>query len=351
LCDELKRRLLEMRRTQEDFECEYKKFEAAKKEYTKILETWDINEARRKGNWESKLQTSFKTLEKERAQILLNSISSVSDSFGPKLHPSPEFPDTFVFDNKQEANVFFEAVYDAVASSLSGLRRNFVVAIRGMATKARDDRLNSLHLGMASSAGASGDDIYEKLKERTFEYLMDTKGTISSFSSSRIGLTPGRKLKEHYSASTAFHDLRRFIAKGYDSSGFMVQAPVTVVASLSLVLSAGVWPFMTRSKGYEVSMKAIEEKFDSKVAKPFVKSLKSEAEKTLEGVLKDSAEAAKAAVMDILAKEEIRYQIEKSKKGKPADKLVVANTLACFINFQAAESALTRLREHLLNAA
>lgn len=80
----------------------------------------------------------------------------------------------------------------------------------------------------------------------------------------------------------------------------------------------------------------------------FLKSLKSEGEKTLEGVLKVSAEEAKAAVKDILGKEETRYQIERSKKDQPADKRVVAETLACFFNFQAADSAMFKLQEHLV---
>ncbi len=81
----------------------------------------------------------------------------------------------------------------------------------------------------------------------------------------------------------------------------------------------------------------------------FFRSLKTEVEKAFDGALKTGAENIKTKVKADLAEEEARYQDERRKKEQPTDKRVVAETLACFINFQAAESALFKLQEHLAN--
>lgn len=349
VCTELKRQLLEMRRSQEDYESAYKEFVTAKKSYTRILENWDATEARRKGSWTVKLQKSFKILEKERDLISAKSVNSVAKALDPKMlgvdaQGKPD-PNNLVFANKLQAEAFLKDVHEDLTLSLSKLRRQFVVLVRDLTNRACDDRMKALKISIAE---ATQDDVSERLKAQILEDLSDGEANITPFSISHIDSAAVHKLKERYTGSAAFNDIRSFIAREFDSLGFMVKGPVTAMAAFSWVISAGVWPFLFRLKAFEIKKAEITKTFDEEVVHTFLRSLKSEGEKTLEGVLKVSAEGAKAAVKDVLAKEETRYQIERSKKDEPADKRVVAETLACFINFQAADSALFRLQEHLV---
>jgi len=338
-----------MRRSQEDYESAYREFVTAKKDYTRILENWDANEFRRKGTWTGKLQKCFKVLEKECDTMSDKSVNSVAKSLDPKMlgvdaqgHPDPN---NLVFGNKLQAEAFLKDVHEDLTLSLSRLRRQFVGRVRDLANRACDERLQSLKISISQ---ASQDGVSDKMKAEILEDLSDGEANITPFSISHIDSAAVHKLKERYNYSTAFNDIRSFIAKDFESLGFMVKAPVTAMATFSCVISAGVWSLMYRLKAFEIKKVEITKTFDDEVVNAFLRSLKSEGEKTLEGVLRVSAEGARTAVQDVLAKEETRYQIERSKKDLPADKRVVAETLACFINFQAADSAMFKLQEHLV---
>ncbi|KLO10913.1 hypothetical protein SCHPADRAFT_494584 [Schizopora paradoxa] len=341
--DAHRQQLVEMRRTQIEFDDYSEEFKRTKSDWTKFLYAWDAKEIERKTTWKKNLQRRSRKLEDESHKILSNSLGSMPKSDVLRSQSELEVSDvvTYNFRGKKYAEQFLKDVHNDITSSLSTLRKNFVRAVRNFATDARDEQLRSLRLEMTSSAGVSGgQDTLAKLSELAFEHIMETETTITSFAKSRIDDTTVQKYKENYSISTAFNDLRHFIAKDYDNSGFMVRAPVTVVASFSLALSAAVLPFFTRKKGYSIKESVAKEAFVAKVIKPFVKSLTSEAEKTLEGVLRESSEVAKGVIKEILDKEENRYQIEKSKRGQKISTEDEAKTLACFINFHAAECAL-----------
>ncbi|KLO15519.1 hypothetical protein SCHPADRAFT_938629 [Schizopora paradoxa] len=349
VCAELKRQLLEMRRSHEDYESAYKEFSVARKTYMRILENWDANEARRKGSWTTKLQRSFKVLEKERDLLSPKSVNTVAKSLDPKMlgvdARGQSDPNNLVFANKLQAEAFLKDVHEDLTLALSKLRRQFVVLVRDLTNRACDDRMKALKIKIEE---ATQEGVNEKLKTQILEDLSEGDANITPFSISHIDSAAVHKLKERYNGPAAFHDIRSFIAKDFDSLGFMVKGPVTAIAAFSWAISAGVWPFMYRLKAFEIKKAEITRTFDAEVVNTFLKSLKQEGEKTLEGVLRVSAEGAKAAVEDVLMKEETRYQIERSKKEQPADKRIVAETLACFINFQAADSAMFKLQEHLI---
>lgn len=87
--------------------------------------------------------------------------------------------------------------------------------------------------------------------------------------------------------------------------------------------------------------------FDDVVVNPFLDSLQHEGEETLVKALRMNSDGIKKTVHRLVENERARYQIERSRKTEVMDKEIVAKTSGCFINFQATNSALSKLQEHV----
>jgi len=306
VCEELKRQLLGMRRSRDGYERAYNEFDSARNNYIRILDDWDASDAKRTRSWTAELQRNFKTLEKKLKELSAKSVHSVAKVFGVDAHGQSEL----IFANKQQADKFFDDVNKHITLSLSKFQGRLVHIVQELATRAQSQRLEALKVSIEETQ----DGVSESLADNV------TPDSIA------MG---GRNTK--FLFVVAF-----FGAMDVAEMGLTFFGPVGVLAALPLA----VFCYYTRpSKTVKLKKATLIKDFDEKVVQTFFRSLKTEVEKAFDGALKTGAENIKTKVKADLAEEEARYQDERRKKEQPTDKRVAAETLACFINFQAAESA------------
>jgi len=130
-----------------------------------------------------------------------------------------------------------------------------------------------------------------------------------------------------------------------NSLGFMLRAPITVMATITWTLGAPVWVFMRESRTYHLSIEVIHQQYKDQIVQPWLESLNKEGEKTLLGIIRLSSDAARDSLNSALEREETRYQreLENKSKQKPLDQEVVENLVAAYVNLLAAEEALQEL--------
>jgi hypothetical protein len=133
----------------------------------------------------------------------------------------------------------------------------------------------------------------------------------------------------------------------------MLRAPVTALATISFVFGLPIWPWMTKYESLHLPMDVISRKYQEEIVKPWLKDLRDGGEKSLKGTIQASSVVAKAAVQNVLEREDKRYTREAEQKEVAARAGDVQHMLAMNSNLWAAEGALLSiqrmLRESLTN--
>lgn len=123
--------------------------------------------------------------------------------------------------------------------------------------------------------------------------------------------------------------------------GFILRAPITVLATVPFVFGFPIWPFITHTRSYHLEMDVIRSHYKDDVISPWVKSLKEEGEKSLTGAIKASSIVAKDSVTSALEREDNRYKRELEEKKQPAG--ATQHLISVYGNIVAAEEALKQL--------
>jgi hypothetical protein len=131
--------------------------------------------------------------------------------------------------------------------------------------------------------------------------------------------------------------------RSIDEVGFMVRAPITVLATLPVVFGLPIWPWMVHSRSYHLGMDDIQNTYREKIVNPWLKSLREEGEKSLIGTIQASSRVAKEYVTSALEREDDRYKRELEDKKKPMDPDMVQRLVVTHGNLVAAEQALKEL--------
>ncbi|TDL23502.1 hypothetical protein BD410DRAFT_787351 [Rickenella mellea] len=370
-----KRILLEMRRSEEDYEHAYNDFKKAKETFGRVLSDWSLGETRMHMDSSAKLQKSFEVLEKRGLMAASAAVQAVS-ARTPQAQPTPGAPakvDVLIFAHIVQAETFLYDVQQDLSQSLTKLKHQFVGLVRDLANRSRAEHFEALKGSIQESIQA---DVQQELQAEIVDELTTRGVSVETLMFTSIKRDVVQKIATRYNASTAFRAIEDALAKplirspnpaavlndnwsdfdraeseartrGIEELGFMVRAPIAVIASVPWVLGAGIWPFMAKSKQYHMDKVAIAQKLDMKVVGPFLEQLKSEGQKTLDGMMTKSSTIAREAVEGALEKEEQRYQLERSKKELPPTKSGVAGALAALSNFLAAETALLKVQSYL----
>jgi len=133
------------------------------------------------------------------------------------------------------------------------------------------------------------------------------------------------------------------VQRSIDELGFMLRAPITMLATVPFVFGLPIWPWMVHSRAYHLDMDVIYDRYRDEIVDPWIRSLKEEGEKSLIGTIEVSSKVAKDLVTSALEREDNRYKRELEGKNEPMDQGTVQHLIAIYGNLVAAEEALRAL--------
>ena len=146
-------------------------------------------------------------------------------------------------------------------------------------------------------------------------------------------------------------DVEEAVQRSINDLGFMLRAPIAVLATVPFVFGLPIWPWMVHSRAYHLEMDVISNRYRDKIISPWIRSLKEEGERSLIGTIKLSSQVARELVTYTLAREDQRYNRELDGKNKSIDQGAVQHLITGYGNLVAAEAALTTLVVHIKETA
>jgi len=160
----------------------------------------------------------------------------------------------------------------------------------------------------------------------------------------RPWLGPGRPITSNSeSEPDQGDDAEPAIQRSIDGLGFMLRAPITMLATVPFVFGLPIWPWKVHSRAYHLRMDVIHDRYRDEIVDPWIRSLKEEGEKSLIGTIEFSSKVAKDLVTAALEREDNRYKRELEGRNKPVDQEKVKHLIAIYGNLVAAEEALREL--------
>ena len=147
------------------------------------------------------------------------------------------------------------------------------------------------------------------------------------------------------------NDVEVAVQRSINDLGFMLRAPIAVLATVPFVFGLPVWPWIIHSRAYHLEMHVIHNRYKDEIINPWIRSLKEEGEKSLLGTIELSSTVAKELVTSALTREDKRYNRELYGKGKPMDQGAVQHLITIYGNIVAAEAALAELFVHIKDMA
>ena len=146
-------------------------------------------------------------------------------------------------------------------------------------------------------------------------------------------------------------DVEEAVQRSIDDLGFMLRAPIAVLATVPFVFGLPIWPWMVHSRAYHLETDIIYGRYKDIIINPWITSLEEEGEKSLIGTIELSSRVAKELVTSALEREDKRYTRELDEKNKPMDQGAVQHLITVYGNLVAAEAALTGLVVHIKEKA
>jgi hypothetical protein len=147
------------------------------------------------------------------------------------------------------------------------------------------------------------------------------------------------------------NDVEEAVQKSIDKLGFMLRAPINVLATIQFVFTRPVWSWTVLSRAYHLEMDVIYNRYKDEIIHPWIRSLKEEGEKSLIGTIELSSTVAKELATSALDREDIRYKQELERINKPMDPGAVQRLITIYGNLMAAEAALGELVVHIKEKA
>ena len=269
---------------------------------------------------------------------------------------------------------------------MNGLKSEYVITVRTLAERAKERRFNTLRDAIKNLDSRRQSELREDIISA---YLCSTEGTpkrvliipsddleTQSISIRKVVFQQIRSMirttDTRHTAQTAFRAIEKRLARtwlgsvgpatnggtseGVDNGnveeavqrnindlGFMLRAPIAVLATVPFVFGLPIWPWMVHSRAYHLDMDVIHNRYKDEIIDPWIRSLKEEGEKSLIGTIKLSSQVAKELVTSALAREDQRYNRELDGKDKPTDHEAVEHLITVYGNLVAAEAALAAL--------
>ena len=146
-------------------------------------------------------------------------------------------------------------------------------------------------------------------------------------------------------------DVEVAVQRSIDDLGFMLRAPIAVLATVPFVFGLPIWPWMVHSRAYHLEMDVIYNRYKDLIINPWIKSLMEEGEKSLIGTIQLSSQVAKDLVTSAFTREDRRYNRELDGKNKPINQEAMEHLITIYGNLVAAEAALSALVVHIKEKA
>ncbi|KIJ60881.1 hypothetical protein HYDPIDRAFT_43073 [Hydnomerulius pinastri MD-312] len=365
--------LLKMYRSAEEREEAYSRFTLAKAQYQQVLDEWESSTASKQVSSISKFQNGFKALEAQG----LASVRSIIDA-AEKHHRARYEAETadgdLVFPDVVTAEVFLQHVQNDLSRALSLLKRKFVNFVRELANRSRAEHFASLKTRIQ---GFLAEDA-PALKEEIIAELSERGAGVESLAISSMRRKAMQSIVMRHNATSAYRSIQELIAKpllklrpfdffqerlvgidqveseaddderpqGIEDLGFMLRAPIAVLATVPWLFGSVVWPFLKYSEKFVLKRDMLVSELKERIISPFFDALREESRQTLDKMMTTSSELARSAVQDALANEEEHFASERLQHGGQTPE-AIARAVNLMLNLHAAEAALGRLQEYL----
>ncbi|GBE87120.1 hypothetical protein SCP_1003670 [Sparassis crispa] len=382
-CSDQQRLLVGLSRTPEQYKKAYEAFKHTKAQITEVLIFWQEDEQRMQRNSTEKLEKSFKVLQKQCLDLGPQAIVTVMKrpEWQRKIKQL-EDSNKLKFHRKEEVEFFLLAIQEEMHTSLGTIKRQFVQFVRNLADQTRAERFDSLKRKIQRSIrDETQNDLMGTVLEKLDVYGQD----IDTLLLSKLGKKVLRTvIAARHNAASAYNAIQAAMAKPllYASSrnanhedvsvdsgdtisiattsarndveqlGFMLRAPIAVLATIPWLLSSGVWPFMARSKHYVLDKAAVIDEIETRAMRPYLDGLRKESMETLRNIEVTSSTVARRAVEDALEEEEdlfIREQQARRHGGHSEHELrsKAIASMTLLLNLSCAEAGLETLQRHL----
>ena len=160
----------------------------------------------------------------------------------------------------------------------------------------------------------------------------------------RPWLVPGTPIAgDDESESDLGDDAEVAVQRSINELGFMLRAPITMLATVPFVFGLPIWPWKVHSRAYHLRMDVIHNRYRDEIVDPLIRSLKEEGEKSLIGTIEFSSKVARDLMTSALEREDNRYKQELERQNKPVDQGTMEHLIASYGNLVAAEEALREL--------
>ena len=187
LISSFRRKLLEARRSRNEFEEAKKEYEEARAKFLQLIEAWDVNELAQMTSFRTRLNKGVVALKKRTDEYItscikstlndwsLGSIKESTDNIIPKGPESARAKEkggvtVLVVKNPAHAEEFLRLSQRQLQVSLNREKQDFVTAVRKMAEEARGRRFQALRDELARL----GPNIQPVLREEIIEDLDDS---------------------------------------------------------------------------------------------------------------------------------------------------------------------------------
>lgn len=279
------------------------------------------------------------------------------------------------------AEEFLRRSQQELHSSLNSLKLEYVAAVRRFAEAARVKRFTALREAIKDLEPQLESELWSEidgmhLNTEAYNFLISPSGDLEAQSTDirRVAFQHIRSVikvtSTRYTPQAAFRaieiklarswlgsttpatsdseseigdDIEGAVRKSINELGFMLRAPITVLATVPFIFGLPIWPWMIQSRSYHLAMDVIYDRYKDEIVDPWIRSLNEEGEKSLIGTIEISSKVAKDLVVSALEREDSRYKRELEGKSKPVDAGRLQHLAATYGNFVAAEEALRQL--------
>jgi len=301
------RKLLEARRTKDDYNSAKRSYDHAREQFQVVLDTWNREEHRQIQENRQLLERASVTISQKAYTFVNQAIERTLQDWrlgdinsddgglgrGPQGASADEKGGVKVLTVKTVAHAeeFLRLSQRELHSSLNALKLEYVTTIRKLAETAKEKRFKALQDAIRHLDPR----LQPKLRE-------DIVGEIESQSI----------------------DIRK-------------------VSFPQILRSVGSQRWQPFTRQYKLRMDVLFEQYKNDIVDPWIRSLKEEGEKNIIGTIEVTSKVAKDLVTSALEREDNRYKRELEGKDKPIDQAMVQHLIAIYGNLVAAEEALREL--------
>ncbi|KLO16273.1 hypothetical protein SCHPADRAFT_995240 [Schizopora paradoxa] len=371
------------RRSQLAFEEAVKEFHRVKNTLLSILATWVREQELEKKKTRDNLSQGFTHSRDEYRRILDDIVDNRIKEFALSgkmiiISEAENSAEKLEFISPFHADLFLDTIKGDVSGKLANAKEKLVEFVRNLASSSHSSYFRSLTEKIKKSIG--NNDLTLQFKDDLIGDLEEKGSNIQALTSRFLQIRKNamHKAAIRHTPRTAFQAIEASIAKPLipssssmievlkneneledaaddinssqrsnklDELGFMLRAPITILASVAWVIGVGFWPFMKQSEKIFMRKTDFTEQLHKHLLSVFFEDLQEEGRETLELIMDKSWRMAKSVVEEKLKSEDMRYENEKILKQNGRDRAndQLTALLPPLLNYLAAESALAQL--------